>query len=88
MNGYDNERDEVSEAAVGIMRAVARGLPYIMWGIGIGILLNFVLSSPFEVSCRTVKVRREPRKEYLLATPVESPKAKSIVEPVKQGDEE
>ena len=69
MNGYDNERDEVSEAAVGIMRAVARGLPYIMWGIGIGIAVNFAMSSPFVVTCKTEVRRREPRREYLFCPP-------------------
>lgn len=87
MNGYDNERDELSEAAAGVMRAVARGLPYIMWGLGVGIAVNFVLSSPFVVTCKT-EVRREPRKEYLLAAPAAVPNAKPITEPMKQESEE
>lgn len=86
MNGYNNERDEVSEAAAGLMRAMARGMPYIMWGAGVGLMLNFVLSSPFEVSCKTVEVRRAPK--AVIEAPVTELKGEVIAAPMKSQAEE
>ena len=81
MNGY--EKDDIEEAAAGLIRAATRAIPFLMWAAGMGLMLNFILSSPFEVSCKTVEAHKAPRRDTLLEVPMMKPTDEPAAEPTK-----
>jgi len=84
----DYEESELSQAVADFMRVAAKLLPLLVWAAGIGIVINLVLSSPFEVSCQTRESRRERlhsivNDDEVPPIPAITPDAaKSAIEPV------
>lgn len=88
---YDSKDDdwvnEVGRAVVGMLRALTSAMPLILSFYAAGLLVNMVLSGPFELTCKsTMKPKHRAEAVRLLPEPKAS--APAMQEPVIKAEDE
>jgi len=88
---YDSKDDdllnEAGKAVVGMLRAVTSAMPLILSFYAAGLLVNMILSGPFELTCKsTMKPKHKSEAVRLLPEP-KAP-APAMQEPVVKAEDE